>query len=129
MNCDHMVFVFGSNLEGIHGGGAAHFAHKSKGAIWGVGLGRHGMSFAFPTKYSPTKSLPLFHVQSYAGIFQMYAECRIMVEFQVTRLGCGLAGFRDEDVAPLFQGAPSNCWFDEAWAPWLGAQARYWGTY
>jgi hypothetical protein len=124
-----MIFVFGSNLAGIHGGGAALVAHKKYGAEWGVGEGRSGDSYALPTKErNVATSRPLVDVAGSVEAFLEYAVANHDLEFQVTRIGCGLAGFADEDIAPMFKHAPSNCLFDSAWQPWLNS-VRFWGTF
>ena len=124
-----MVFVFGSNLAGIHGGGAARLAYGQHGAEWGVGQGLAGNSFAIPTKERNVRdSRSLEDVRDSVSFFVRFASAHPELEFQVTRIGCGLAGFADEDIAPMFKHAPSNCLFDSAWQPWL-SDARYWGTF
>lgn len=114
-----MIFVFGSNLAGIHGAGAALFAHKNRGAIWHLGRGRAGESYAIPTKDHDIKTLPLDVIKKFVDIFLIYARNHPHLTFQVTRIGCGLAGFKDAEVAPLFKAAPNNCLFDEAWRQYL----------
>jgi hypothetical protein len=123
-----MVFVFGSNAAGIHGAGAAKFAWKSKGARYGKGYGHFGDSFAIPTKNEDILTLPLDRIKMYVDGFIAYAIDHRKVLFQVTRIGCGLAGYRDKDIAPMFVNAPKNCYFDEAWRPILGDDHNYWGT-
>lgn len=123
-----MIFVFGSNESGIHGAGAAAYAYKSKGAVWGIGFGHLGMSFAIPTKNRQIETLPLLSVRNYVVRFLEYAEGHQYLKFQITRIGCGLAGFKDSEIAPLFADAPSNCLFDTAWKPFLPNKA-FWGTF
>lgn len=126
-----MIFVFGSNLAGIHGAGAAKYALEHEGALWGFGRGHHGNSYAIPTKDFNIQSLTLDHIQSYVDQFIYYAKTHSSLTFKVTRIGCGLAGYKDEDIAPMFKDAPDNCFFDAAWEPYLndGVTARvYWGT-
>ena len=124
-----MVFVFGSNLAGIHGGGAARVAHKQHGAEWGIGEGRTGDSYALPTKEADVAtSRSLIDVAGSVEVFLEYAVVNPDIEFQVTRIGCGLAGFEYEDIALMFKHAPSNCLFDSAWEQWL-SNARFWGTF
>lgn len=127
MNLDKLIFVFGSNLAGKHGAGAAKFAAKHKGAIYGQGEGLQWRSYALPTKDWHIKTLPLDQVETHVKHFINCARTNPHLEFQVTRIGCGLAGFKDEQIAPLFINAPDNCWFDEAWKPWLGESRKYWG--
>ncbi len=112
----HKVFVFGSNESGIHGSGAARFALAHHGAIYGQAFGRQGNSFAIPTKDQFYKyALPLERIQSYIQLFLDYATQHSYEKFQVTRVGCGLAGYTDSDIAPMFKDAPSNCELPEGW--------------
>ena len=120
------VFVFGSNLAGAHGAGAAAYAVKHWGAIYGQGIGFHGMSYAIPTKSRTIRTLSRDAIRPYVLDFLRFAELNPTLTFKVTRIGCGLAGYGDEDIAPMFAGAPSNCWFDEAWKRWLPL-ANFWG--
>jgi hypothetical protein len=96
------IFVFGSNLAGRHGAGAARVAFQQYGAILGQGQGLQGQSYAIPTKDAALKSLPLemvyFNVQQFLG----FAQARPHLRFFVTRVGCGLAGNADVDIAPFF---------------------------
>lgn len=119
------VFVFGSNDAGIHGAGAAQFAYKNKGARFGKSYGHHGDSFAIPTKDEDIRTLPLPRIADYVYGFLAYAAGHRKLKFQVTRIGCGLAGYKNEDIAPLFKNAPSNCIFDEQWRPFLGDNYTY----
>ncbi|QDH84040.1 hypothetical protein KMC60_gp12 [Achromobacter phage vB_AxyP_19-32_Axy11] len=123
------VFVFGSNTAGIHGAGAARTAHKKFGARWGIGYGLHGNSFAIPTKDSNIKTLDMGSIKAFVEGFIAFARSRSDLTFQVTRIGCGLAGLSDADMAMMFTNAPSNCLFDLAWEPWLGIEHSYWGTF
>lgn len=109
------IFVFGSNLAGRHGKGAALHARKYFGAEYGVGIGRTGDSYAIPTKDAKLKSLPLDVISHYVYGFLHYAALNSDLEFQVTRIGCGLAGYKDSDIAPMFKGAPDNCKLPEGW--------------
>ena len=123
------IFVFGSNLSGIHGAGAARFAMKNHQAVWGVGYGRQGTSFAIPTKDERIKTLSFARVQFYVQAFINHAASNLDDEFQVTRIGCGLAGFTDAQIAPLFITAPTNCHFDEEWKSFFKERNfKYWGT-
>lgn len=110
-----MIFVFGSNLSGIHGAGAALFAKQNHGAIYGVGVGRQGNSYAIPTKDWQIQTLPLSAIKPYVEEFIKYATENPTLEFQVTRIGCGLAGYKNEDIAPMFKGVPSNCKMPLEW--------------
>lgn len=102
------VFVFGSNLAGRHGKGAALFARQYRGAIYGVGVGRQGDSYGIPTKDAKLKTLPLWAIQGEVGVFLRYAEANPHERFELTPIGCGLAGYKPEEIAPFFLGAPPN---------------------
>ena len=91
------IFVFGSNLAGQHGGGAAHLAYKRFGAVWGQGVGMQGQSYAIPTMQGGVET-----IKPYVDDFIQFAQSRPDLLFYVTRIGCGIAGFKDEDIAPLF---------------------------
>lgn len=126
-----MIFVFGSNKAGVHGAGAALVAFKQHGAKWGIGEGIVGNSYALPTKGWHIEELPLEEIRYAINRFIDIAEYWALrgAEFQVTRVGCGLGGHKDHDIAPLFKSAPDNCLFDKYWKPWLGESKRYWGTF
>ena len=94
------IFVFGSNLAGAHGGGAAHIACQRFGAIWGQGVGLQGQSYAIPTMQGGVET-----IKPYVDQFIKFATCHPELTFLVTRIGCGIAGFRDEEIAPLFAAA------------------------
>ena len=94
------VFVFGSNLMGAHGGGAAHVAYKQFGAVWGQGVGLQGQSYAIPTMQGGVET-----IKPYADEFIAFAKAHPELFFFVTRIGCGIAGFDDDEIAPLFADA------------------------
>jgi len=96
------IFCFGSNLAGIHGAGAAHVAMTLYGAKWGEGVGHHGNSYGIPTKDERIRTLPLARVVEYVDNFIVYARKNPELTFYVTKIGCGLAGFKESDIAPLF---------------------------
>lgn len=136
----NMIFVFGSNLEGIHGAGAARYAKEYLGATVGMGIGRTGQCYAIPTKGTKKvhpgfrESLPIETIKVFVEEFIDYACNNPHYQFQVTCIGCGLAGFKHEDIAPMFATAPSNCWFDSAWQQifdeqYHGRHFNYWGTF
>lgn len=110
-----MIFVFGSNLAGRHGKGAALYARQHHGAIYGQGIGRQGNSYAIPTKDAQLNTLPLAKIRRYVIEFRMYAERHLELQFEVTRIGCGLAGYTDTDIAPMFKNAPANCHLPAGW--------------
>ena len=122
------IFVFGSNLSGDHAGGAARFAYLHHGAEMGVGEGLTGNSYALPTVGEDFRVMSLDDVRDHVALFIKNARFWSDREFQVTRIGCGIAGFKDSDIAPMFADAPANCLFDEAWKPFLPS-ARFWGTF
>lgn len=109
------IFVFGSNLAGRHGAGAALTAFREHGAIYGQGVGIQGNSYGIPTKDENIRTLPLNKIQKYVDQFIRFAELNPEMEFQVTRVGCGLAGYEDDDIAPMFVGAPKNCILPVGW--------------
>lgn len=113
------IFVFGSNRAGIHGSGAAWFANKKFGARIGVGEGLTGQTYALPTKDSNIKTLPLVEIKKHVDKFLKLSETLDDYKFIVTRVGCGLAGYEDKDIAPMFKGASPNCCFDESWRIYL----------
>lgn len=123
------ILVFGSNEAGMHGAGAAAVAHRDFGAVYGRGYGHYGQSFAIPTKDMNIESLEIAKIKKYVDGFLAYAHAQRKLIFKVTRIGCGLAGFTDRAMAPLFLEATKNCQFDEAWRPYLGDDRTYWGTY
>ncbi len=94
------IFVFGSNLQGSHGGGAARVAFKKFGAIWGQGVGIQGQSYAIPTMQGGVET-----IRPYVDQFIELAREWDQNTFYVTRIGCGIAGFKDEEIAPLFDKA------------------------
>lgn len=99
---DNEVFVFGSNLAGMHAGGAARVAVDRFGAIWGQGTGLQGQSYAIPTMQGGVET-----IKPYVDEFIQFAESHPELTFLVTRIGCGIAGFTDKEIAPLFAGAYS----------------------
>lgn len=104
-----MIFVFGSNLSGHHGAGAAREAYENFGAKWGVGIGLTGMAYAIPTKDEKLKTLPLEQISLHVRTFLKYAAKHPNKEFFVTAIGCGLAGYDPRQIAPMFKDAPLNC--------------------
>lgn len=126
-----MIFVFGSNLGGRHGAGAALTALREYGAILGVEghMGFHGNSYAIPTKDGSLRTLTLKEINVYVENFISFAINQQKREFQVTRIGCGRARLRDQDMAKMFENAPSNCYFDEKWELYLPQDKKIWGTF
>lgn len=97
---DDEIFVFGSNLEGLHGGGAALLAYERFGAIWGQGTGLQGKSYGIPTMHGGIDA-----IAPYVDEFIAFAREHRELKFLVTEIGCGIAGFTVEEMAPLFKGA------------------------
>ena len=94
------IFVFGSNLSGMHGGGAALLAYRQFGAIWGQGVGLQGQSYGIPTMQGGVET-----IRPYVDEFIDFAKQHAELTFLVTRIGCGIAGFTNEEIAPLFEKA------------------------
>ncbi len=109
------IFVFGSNLAGIHGAGAARFAVLHHGAIYGQGIGLQGRSYGIPTKGMRIETLSLPEISSHVRQFVDFARQRPDLTFYVTPIGCGLAGYRRDQIRPMFKDMPSNCRFAETW--------------
>lgn len=97
---DNVIFVFGSNLSGRHGGGAARVALNLFGAVWGQGVGLQGRSYGIPTMHGGPAA-----IKPYVDDFIRFAAVHNDLVFLVTRVGCGIAGFKDEEIAPLFSAA------------------------
>ena len=136
MDTSNMIFVFASNEAGIHGAGAARFALNKKGAILGQPFGMQGNSFAIPTKDKTIRNtLPLDEIKVYVNRFIDFARTQTdrrhaPLIYQVTCIGCGLAGLKHEDIAPMFRMATKNVLFDDLWKPWLEDYGfSFWGTF
>ena len=97
---ENEIFVFGSNLDGHHYGGAARIAEEKFGAIFGQGVGLQGQSYAIPTMHGGVDV-----IKPYVDEFIEFAKQHPELIFLVTRIGCGIAGFKDSEIAPLFKGA------------------------
>ena len=106
------IFVFGSNLAGMHGGGAAYAAWRKFGAIMGQGVGLQGQSYAIPTMQGGVET-----IKSYVDEFIEFAKEHPELTFLVTRIGCGIAGFSDSEISPLFAKAHEveNIILPEGW--------------
>lgn len=102
------IFVFGSNLAGRHGKGAALFALKNHGAKYGQGFGLQGNSYAIPTKDRKLSTLSLSLIGHYVDLFKEFAEQNQKYEFQLTPIGCGLAGYKYHQIGPLFKNSSKN---------------------
>jgi hypothetical protein len=121
---DETVFVFGSNVLGVHGAGAALLAKEKFGAIQFHGVGRCGNSYAIPTKDRRIETLPLGTIEGFVKDFRGYAVDHPELKFWVTAIGCGLAGYRFSDIAPLFAEFPENCDFPLDWKEYLEKATR-----
>lgn len=115
---EDQIFVFGSNLAGRHGAGAAKAA-LSYGAKLGFGIGFHGRTYAIPTKDENIRSLPTSLIRFYVDNFKTFVLEYPELEFFVTRIGCGLAGYKDYQIAPMFKDFPENCSFAMEWRQFL----------
>ena len=106
------IFVFGSNLQGMHGGGAARIAYQKFGAIMGQGVGLQGQSYGIPTMQGGVET-----IRPYVDEFIACAKEHSNLTCLVTRIGCGIAGFTDDEIAPLFIGAHGveNIVLPEGW--------------
>ena len=106
------IFVFGSNLRGMHGGGAAYVAYRKFGAVMGQGVGLQGQSYAIPTMQGGVET-----IKPYVDEFIQFAREHKDLTFLVTRIGCGIAGFTDEEIAPLFESThdDDNIILPEGW--------------
>jgi hypothetical protein len=113
------IWVFGSNLGGRHGAGAAKVARVNFRAEYGCGIGPTGSAYAIPTKTRNLQTLPLETIQDHVAAFCQYANGNQKKLFFVTRVGCGLAGYEDKDIAPLFKDASRNCNMPEEWRQYL----------
>lgn len=114
------IFVFGSNLKGIHGAGAAKLARDKFGASIGIGFGFRGQSYAIPTKSDPYSTLSLTANQSYVDLFGIDVDIGYRYNFYVTQIGCGLAGYTPAQIAPMFRCIKTdNVYYHEDWRPYL----------
>lgn len=94
------IFVFGSNLSGMHGGGAARLAYDKWGAVWGQGVGLQGQTYGIPTMQGGVET-----IKPYVDEFINFAKEHPQMKFLVTKIGCGIAGFSEKQIAPLFKDA------------------------
>ncbi len=113
------VFVFGSNLAGTHQGGAAKTAHLFFGATKGVGRGWAGQSFAIPTMNEHLQQMPLSQIQHYIDDFKIYAKNHPKMKYFITSVGCGVAGYKVEEIAPMFKGIARNVIFPVSFRPFV----------
>lgn len=113
------IMVFASNLKGVHGAGSALAAKEHFGAKDGVGVGPTGSAYAIPTKYEPTMEpqhiIPLPEINNYVRDFLHYAEQHPTTIFKVVKIGCGLSGYHESQIIPMFLTAPENCQLPPGW--------------
>ncbi len=100
---DNEIFVFGSNEAGIHGAGAAKLAYEKFGAKWGVGYGLQGQTFAIPSKDKKIETMSVSKIKPYVDDFLIFVLNNQQYTFLVTEIGCGLAGYSPDQIAPLFR--------------------------
>lgn len=113
------VFVFGSNLAGKHHGGAAAIAVEHFGALLGVGRGWSGQSFAIPTMNEHLQQMPLSQIQHYVDDFKIYTKNHPKNKYFLTAIGCGIAGYTVEEIAPMFKGISRNVIFPQSFRPFV----------
>lgn len=118
-NTKEYIFVFGSNTRGAHGKGAALVAKEIFNAEYGIGIGLTGRSYAIPTKDRFIRTLPLNEIKHYINLFKDFTYNKPNLKFWITRVGCGLAGYKDEQIAPYFKDSNTNCVFPEQWVKFL----------
>lgn len=109
------IFVFGSNKAGRHGKGAALYARNNCGAIYGQGEGLQGHSYAIPTKDEKLRTLELMEIAEGINRFKEFAASHPEFQFEVTPIGCGLAGYLRSQILPFLLDMPVNCFFSESW--------------
>jgi hypothetical protein len=109
------IFVFGSNLAGRHGKGSALHAKRYYGAIQGIGEGQMGRSYAIPTKDGGLRVLSLYRIRVGVIRFKRYAAQHPELHFRIVKVGCGLAGYVEHQIAPMFRNCPPNCELPGDW--------------
>lgn len=113
-----LIFVFGSNLHGFHDSGSAKYAFMYHHAVYGIGEGIQGGSYGIPTKDKKIKTLPLDKIKVYVDRFLEFNRTHDKINFFVTAIGTGLAGYKDKEIAPMFKGA-KRCWFPQSWEKYI----------
>jgi hypothetical protein len=114
---ENEIFVFGSNLAGRHGKGAALYARVNCGAVYGQGEGLQGRSYGIPTKDEKLRTLPLVRIAEGISRFKEFAKRNNHLKFKITPIGCGLAGYHQRDIRPFLLDIPDNCYLSEEWGP------------
>jgi len=112
---ENQIFIFGSNLNGAHGAGAARQAHDDFGAEYGVGEGVTGQSYAFPTLNKNMQKVPTEALEASRDKLFAFAQANPQLEFLLTKVGCGLAGFPEEEMESLFDVVPENIIKPKEW--------------
>lgn len=113
------IFVFGSNMAGTHAGGAAKIALQHFGAMRGVGRGWAGQSFAIPTMNEHLQQMPLSQIEYYINDFKIYVKNHPKTKFFITAVGCGVAGYKVEEIAPMFKGIAHHVIFPQSFRPFV----------
>ncbi len=121
----NLIYVFGSNLAGRHGKGSALTAKTVYGAVYGVGKGRTGNSYAIPTKDEWLRPLPLSTIRGHIIDFIEYAKSHPELTFRVVEIGCMNAGYSPSQIAPLLSSAPTNCILPEGWRGFYSPEYDY----
>lgn len=117
------VFVFGSNMAGQHTHGAARIAQQYFGAMKNVGRGWAGQSFAIPTLNEHLQRVPLSQIEHYIDDFKIYVKHHPKIKYFITALGCGIAGYKVSEIAPLFKGIHDNVILPESFKPYTEPNA------
>ena len=120
-NIGDLIYVFGSNIRGVHGASTALEARKRYGAILGRGFGLMGQSYALPTKDYSIRTLDLQTIEAYVEGFRLFVQNNQNLKFYITPIGTGLAGYQHSDIAPMFRNmvGKERCWYLEDWRPYL----------
>lgn len=113
------IFVFGSNLAGTHAGGAAKIALNYFGAVKGSGRGWSGQSYAIPTMNEHLQQMPLSQIQHYIDDFKIYTRNHLNTTYFITSIGCGVAGYKVAEIAPMFKGISKNVIFPISFRPFV----------
>lgn len=113
------IFVFGSNLAGTHQGGAAKIALQHFGAVKGAGRGWAGQSYAIPTMNEHLQQMPLSQIEHYIDDFKIYTKNHPQNTYFITAVGCGVAGYKVEEIAPMFKGISKNVIFPASFRPFV----------
>lgn len=116
MNYEREIYTFASNCAGRHGKGSALEAKQKHGAIYGIGIGLQGNAYAIPTKDAHLKVLPLKTIAYHVKDFIEFARKNPTWRFNVVKIGCGLAGYKESEISPMFAFAPSNVFLPDGWA-------------